>query len=220
MAELTITREEQERAHKEKMAENLKKLNEGTLTVPESRTSYAAPAAPARPVERPLTANNAARIADYTAHPAPAKKVLFEDVTYHGQDVILRAPVAEPVRPAAMPAEAAPAAVSDPADALPTPRTMAMLNREAEESKQVGFFAALSPRIRTALVALAGCIVVFLAMICVNAVILSSLESDIAAQERENALLEQQHAELQGAIDDLLDSDTIADWAMENGMHK
>ncbi len=220
MADSTLTREERE--HKEKIAENYQKILDGASPATVER-EYAPERTYPRYVATPApTSSNAARIADYTAHPAPAtKKVLFEDVTYRGQELIMRAPVAmpaAPVRPAVLP-ETAPAA-ADEEDALPSRRTMETLNRAPEaETKKVGFFAALAPRTRTTLIALASCIVVFLVMIIVNAAILSSLDSQITAQEMENARLEQQQNDLQGEIDHLRDSDTIADWAQAHGMH-
>ena len=223
MADLTITREERE--HKERIAENYRKIFESATPAAErERTAPAypkfAPAAPSRETSVPQT-NNAARIADYTAHPAPAgKKVLFEDVTYQGQELILRAPVAAPAR-----AEAAAPAVEElpvsEEDALPTRRTMAMFNRNAAaEEQQVGFFAALSARTKVALAALTACILVFLTLIIVNAAILSTLGSQISAEETEIARLEERSGEITGDIDYLLDPDTIAEWAQGRGMHQ
>ncbi len=176
---------EEAQRHAQKIAENYRKLLD-KATAPdrfeaeEPKNTYAAPVysepagfvREAEPIARPepvtenyLTADNAARISDYTAHPAPkTKKVLFEGVTYtkggyiHGptdsavysepavreetvQAPVMEAPVMEvPVmQEVAAPTFEAQPQMLDGAedDSLPTPRTM--LHRTvAEEAQEEG----------------------------------------------------------------------------------
>ncbi len=229
-----IDRDIAELEHNRSIADNYRKLldsaspaaertreEERAATRYEERPAERVAEAPARP-ERQLSANSAARIADYNVHRAPkTKRVLFEDVTYNGQEVVMTMPVAAPVAAPVQDREAC-------EDAMPTRRTMQMLGGSAAaqqsaaetEEEGVGFFASLSTRMKVALVTFAVVIFAALILICVNTSIIDSLDGTIAARETKlNGLAEQQRV-LDERIAELNDPDEIARWAMEHGMVK
>lgn len=236
-------RSAEEIEHTKHISENYRKLVDSAspLKEREPERTYEAPARQERPaapghVLREGFADNAARFADYVAHPAPARgKTLFEDAKY-GQNVSYMrpsAPVREeaPVRTYPAPAKSrtyeavrpAPAVEYDEADALPTQRTMDTLRGTApaiaeREEEGVGFFAALTMKMKIALAAVFTAIVIALVIVCVNSAVLNSLNSDISGKRSELNRLMQNVRQAEQRVDDLLDDDNIAGWAQEHGL--
>ncbi len=213
----------------------------------EENYAYAAPAGEEY-TENYLTADNAARISGYTAHPAPkTKKVLFEGVTYtkggyiHGpgatavysQPVVeYTAPVVENAAPAAVEipvlgqdmapgAELCDESAEQTADDVPTARTM--LHRTVTEDAELtglktGFWSMLSTKVRFALAAVTTTIFIAVALICINTAILDNLNADIANKQMRLTELRRSAGELQEQIDATTDPANVDQWALEHGM--
>ena len=170
-----------------------------------------------------------ARIAQYTAVPAPsAKRQLFADLVFKDGYIQSTAPVVEqpaaPAAPAMQEAALAPVSIEDE-DALPTPRTMDTLRHPAVQAQgesrpaaKTGVFAALSTKAKIALVTVMVAIIVAIAVICINTGLIGSLNAGIAAKEARLAELKEASQSIEDRIADYLDPDYVAEWAEEHGM--
>ena len=196
-----------------------KELAESDVMVapaPEETHAYA------EPEEIPSAAR---RIADYHAHPAPARRHnLFEDIAIKNGELVSVVAAPEEVAPAASAAQtvAAPVPVilpeSDDADARPTPRTMASLNTRTEA--QQGFFSSLSTRAKVVLAAVAAAIVLVIALICINTAIINSLNADIADKQAIVNDLKAQAQSISEEIEKITNSEYINEWAEAAGMQR
>ena len=102
---------------------------------------------------------------------------------------------------------------------------MAMLNRveEAEERDEiptVGFFAALSTKLKVALTVVAAAILVAVAIIFINTSVLNSMDVRISRERTSLQQLQEEYREVQQRIEDATDPENIAQWAEQNGMVK
>ncbi len=214
--------------HQKRIAENYQRLLDGASPTREERVEERP--APVSPVIGPAKAeapapayapmaDNAARIRDYNAYRVPAgRRTLFDDVPATSEELVMSVPAA-----AAAPAATAVAEESE--DALPTPTTMAMLNRveEAEERDEiptVGFFAALSTKLKVALTVVAAAILVAVAIIFINTSVLNSMDVRISRERTSLQQLQEEYREVQQRIEDATDPENIAQWAEQNGMVK
>ena len=117
-------------------------------------------------------------------------------------------------------------------DALPTRRTMetvirpaaALMEMETTETR-TGFratFAALSTKMKVAIIAVFSAILLAIALICINSSVLRSLDSDLnnlkgrAAQERSTYEALKEESDLYTDPD----SEIVREWAENNGMTK
>ena len=196
-----------------------KELDQSDVMVapaPEETQAYTAPA------EVPSAAR---RIAEYHAHPAPARRRnLFEDIAIKNGELVSTVNAPEAVAPAAPAAQAVavPAPVvlpeADDADARPTPRTMASLNTRTE--MQQGFFSSLSTRAKVVLAAVAAAIVLVIALICINTAIINSLNADIADKQAIVNDLKAQAQSISETIEEITKSEYINEWAESVGMQR
>lgn len=188
-----------------------------------------------------VTASVSQRAADDVPAPvapaAPAAKHrLFEGLSYkdgvlikEGASETLAAPEVAPApAPEVAPVEEIvaaeePAAVEED-DALPTRRTMETLRlraaaavEEAAESN-VGFWAALSPKVKAAVIAVAVSVVMILAIVFANAAILNSLDVSLAEKRVELEELVERSVEIGEEIEGIIDPANVDAWAAANGM--
>lgn len=223
--------------HNKGISENYKRLLDSAMGTTKERetssyreeTTYpeTAPAAPAFVNVDPSSVN-AARLADYTPHPAvqQGKKILFEDETYKQgcyttgpRDTAAAELVYEPVYEAApAPAPAVSAETeAETEDTRPTARTMQHLQRPAVEEMitepQNGFWAALTTKTKVLIAAVVTVIVVALMIVCINTAVIGNIDADIANKQLELDRLARRSAELEQQIEYETDPGTIDDWA-------
>ncbi len=109
-------------------------------------------------------------------------------------------------------------------DAAPTPQTMDTILRpaasEAHEAEGVktGFFAALSTRMKTALICITLAVVVAIALVIINTGIINSIDSTIANKQMELDRVIREARQIENKIQDATDPDTIDEWAQQEGM--
>lgn len=218
-----------EEAHKQKIADNYRKLRfenveayhaarEGdpvadfhAVSAPAVKESAATPEAPSA----------AERIAQYRPIAAPASNHdLFGEYTY--KDGVLYAPQQEETaEPVLTVAPNAPAIDED--DVVPTRRTMDTLNRPAakvaaEETVKTGILSMLSTKTKAALAAVLAAIVIALVIIGINTGIIRSINSNIAMKQSELAELTRATQAVQEQIADLTSPESIAEWAAKHDM--
>ena len=140
-----------------------------------------------------------------------------QDVSY--EESVLAAPVVEAIE-------------EEDEDALPTRRTMETVTRPAatlEEMEtteaKVGFrasIAALSTKMKVALVAVVSAIVLAIVLICINSSIIRSLDSDLATLKGRAAEERATYETLKEESDLYTDPDSeiVREWAENNGMTK
>lgn len=178
----------------------------------------------------------AQRVADYIPAPAaPATKHrLFENLTYkdgvlyrEGEETTASAPALAPApAPVYAPAPAPVAEPVDEEDALPSRRTMETLHARATTmvedaaNTNTGFWAALSPKVKAAIVAVVACVVVILALVFANVAILNSLDASVADKQEQLAGLIEKSEEISEEIASIIDIENIDAWAAENGMFR
>ncbi len=231
MADPTIEKDTLEtpeaRLHNTQIKENYKKLFEDS-----SRS-----AAPVRErSESPVR-----HLFDETA-PIPKQtaqsSVLFEGVTGKRAE-----PVVEPIASnAGTLTEERPAVEEDEGeDARPTPRTMAVLDFaeadiapaplfgsvtvtapaqavEQRESMRLGFFSALSSKMKVALLAVATAIVALIIVIGINTAVIASMDAQIAAKQGRLNEVTEQARKIEQQIEKATDPDTVGEWAQQHGM--
>lgn len=200
----------------------------------------AAPVAPqpresaGKPREAEYTPSAAERIASFERLPLKtnsAKNILFENVIYHNGELkgyelsSPRAATAAEEKPQTKAEVApAPAGEAESEDARPTPRTMATLHgaaamvQQEEEEEKVGFFAALGKRAKLVLAAVTFIVVLAIAIICINSSLINSLQAQIGELGEEAADLETRASQIAENIQDITSEESIAEWAIENGM--
>lgn len=216
--------------HQKHISENYKKLLDSASPALKEREEERPAPAPAYTAPEPAkaasnaqafvpVADNAARIRDYNAYRVPAgQRTLFDSAPAASEELVMSVPAT-----AAAPATAT--ITEDSEDALPTPTTMAMLNRveEAEERDEiptVGFFATLSIKLKVALTVVAAAILVAVAIIFINTSVLRSMDARINSERSSLRELQEQYREVQQRIEEATDPDSIAAWAEQNGMVK
>ncbi len=241
-------------AHNKEISENYKRLLDSALPTRERETApvrheinyYPEETAPAAPafVSVDPSAVNAARLADYIPHPAPAqqgKKMLFEDATYtqgcyttgpkdsaaDSYAPVYGAPVYAPTyadvaAPAANTANTASAEAQESEDLLPTARTMRYhgVKEEMITEPQSGFWAALTTKTKVLIAAVVTVIVVALMIVCINTAVIGNMDADIASKRLELERLRRSSEELGQRIEDATDPATVGEWAEQNGMYR
>ncbi|MBR7186621.1 MAG: hypothetical protein IKD43_03960 [Clostridia bacterium] len=233
MAEATIQvidvkNTQEAREHERRISQNYQKLLDMASPTREreaARPVYTAPVAPEKPAfvrAQPHAPSGAARIADYTQPPAPAKtkEILFEDVTYKkGYYTSSREVVEEryelPVMYDPVPKQQV-APIED--EAIPTAATM--IHRTAAEEVHVGFWAALSAKTKLLLATVGMAIVVAVMIVCVNTAVINSINADIAAKQARLNGIAHATQQLEQEIEDLTDVESVGEWAQQNGMVK
>ncbi len=214
--------------HQKRISENYRKLLDSASpaekedTRPRPAPQYYAPhpaqsAQPAPYAENApaatLYADNAARLRDYNAYRVPAgKRTLFDGMPQATEDLVMSVPAAQ---------AAAPAMASVSEDALPTPRTMAMLNRAEEEmveEARMGFFAALPTKLKAALLVVMSAVLAAVAVIWINSSVLRSMDSRIESEKAAILELEQRSSEVKDQLSAVQDPQNIAAWAERSGM--
>lgn len=251
----------EERLHQSKISQNYMDLINsaspaGNLSAPvrdpeenftaPANGSYAEPEEETQPafVHSEITADNAARLADYTAYPAPAeegKKILFEGAQYTrggyitGQSNVETADrafapegVAEAAAPVFAPAfenreEAAAPEVEAEDDALPTARTMLHRTKTEdvlETDDRVGFWASVSVQTKLLIAAVFTAIVVAVLIVCVNTATIGRVSAEIAEKQSELAELQRQANEIEDRLEEVTDPAYVDQWAQQHGMVK
>ena len=221
-----IKKSDIEAEHFSKMHENYEKLVYAPVNaIKEART--AAPAAPAAPAQTP--ASNYRQITEdymrYEAHESFGTE-FFEGVEYRDFALGTTEPVVEEpkIQPTLQTKVQTAVAANEASeeDALPTRRTMETIRRVEQtsvaEAVNTSFLSALTPRIKTALIAVAVAVVVAIILVMVNAGIIKSLDGRISLRESEIEYLEQQATEILSEIESISDPENIAQWAEEHGM--
>lgn len=236
--ESTVQPVEAELEHARRISENFKALQFASpvawadSSVRDAEREVTAKAPAAQPVKEAedITAR---RIADYVPVPetAPRKHDLFAGLTYKNGELLgtlpsapaapVAAAVITPAAPAVMPAPSTVTVEED--DALPTRRTMEMLQHaqqvaeRVQEETRTGYLSALSAKTKKVLLAIAAAIVLALIIICVNTSIISSLNTDVAglraqAQEELN-----RYEAIMDQLDEATSPDRVNEWAQANG---
>lgn len=149
----------------------------------------------------------------------PVAEPSYAETSY--EETMLSAPVVEAIDIA-----------EEDEDALPTRRTMETVTRPAASLEEmetteakVGFrasIAALSTKMKVALVAVVSAIVLAIVLICVNSSIIRSLDSDLATLKNRAAEERATYQTLKEESDLYTDpdSDIVREWAESNGMTK
>ncbi len=148
--------------------------------------------------------------------PAPAPAVMGAPAQMYTAAPAVAAPMYAPA-PVEMPAAPvfAPAAEED---ALPTRRTMEVLQTGEATKTQTGVGAAISLKTKLLLCAVVAAIVLIIALICINSGILTAVNADISGKEAQLRDLQSRYAQMQEDIDYFQSGDYIDAWAEENGM--
>ena len=216
-----------ETEHFSKMHENYEKLVYApvdfvTEVKSASPVASATPSAPAAPTQAPMS-NYQRSFADYVRYEARESRGtgLFEGVEYRDIAWGQSAPAEESKVETKAKATVAAADPTDE-DAIPTRRTMDTIRRgehaSVAEAVHTSFLSALTPRLKTALVAVAVAIIVAIILVMVNAGIIKSLDGRISLRESEIDHLEQQATEILSEIESLSDPENVSEWAEAHGM--
>ncbi len=111
-----------------------------------------------------------------------------------------------------------PSMIPSEEDAMPSTRTMETLRQRHEQQEQTGFFTSLSAKTKIALAVVASVIVLMIALVCINTVILSSLQAEISFKEAEVQQLSEEAQQIRDEISEITDPENIAEWAQQQGM--
>lgn len=186
-----------------------------------SAPAYTEPAAPA----------HAASEYDYIDHPSVQQDVPLSAAYTDEQPVYAETAYAEPsyVEPSYGESAAdvyAPSPLfeeEENEDSRPTRRTMDTLRRAAADQQQahvmhmenVGFFASLSSRTKLVLAIVAAVVVVAIALICINAGIINSIDADIEARRVRLEELSEEYKSLTDELERMSDP-AYVDYYAEN----
>lgn len=105
-------------------------------------------------------------------------------------------------------------------DAKPTSYTMKHLREEDEtvDEEDVRVTSALSSKTKIVLCAIAATIMILLAIICINAAVIRSLNADVSYREQTVTDLGATLRSIESEIDEMTSPEYVENWAAEHGM--